>query len=157
MIVIILQSFFVIEMSTLVKYLLGILGFGVVIIAVVIGLVWGLGYAFTPPSQKDAIALISNFIGFKIDKDCIVKEWNVRRAPDLIVSCRLVLSDKQHKELLSYCESKVGYLDPRKTDPVKRNDEEYIFADNRPEDMKSLTVRVSRNKPEISLNGWSTK
>ncbi len=151
MIVIILRPFLVIEMSTLVKYLLGILGFGAVLIAVVIGLVWVVGFAFTPPSQKDAISLISNFIGFKIGKDCIVKDWNARRVPDLIVTCRVVLSDKQYKELLSYCESKVGYKDPRKTDPVKRNEEEYIFADNRPEDMKSLTVRVSRNKPEITL------
>lgn len=143
-----------IEMSTILKTILIIIGIFVFLLGIWLVFLWSVCLAFGPPSQKDAITLTSNFIGFQIDKKCTVNDWDAKSIPDLIVTCTFVLPDGNYQELLSYCESQVGYLDPQKTEPVEKNDEEYIFADYRPEEMKSLTVRVSRNKPEVYLNWW---
>ena len=141
-------------MSTILKILLGTLVIGVILIGLWLGVLWAFSLALSPPSQKDARQLTSSFIGFQIDKNCIVNDWDAKSIPDLIVTCTFVISHKQHEELLLYCESQVGYQDPRKTDPVKQTDEAYIFADYRPEEMKSLTISVCRKKPEIYLYWW---
>ena len=106
------------------------------------------------PKQHAVVEVASEFLGYDLGDSWQIKDWVFESKPDFILDCTIVLPEETYQELIEHCEKEGFQIEDRSDDSKREVGEVYYKSDYRPEDMETLSVRVSTDKPEIYFHHW---